>query len=400
MTFCILPLRSQETTTKKITSIEITGLKRTKPHVAQYPLEIFLGRDGSTLDLDEVKAVVVETGNLEPKTIELIETEEGMVLHVTVNEKWTIFPFPFFMATSGETNFGLFLTDFNFLGLRDQAALGGMYGTSRWMAMAMYNHTPDRKGRPGWSTFFSYNRGDQTDTDREEVVHRRYSSVRIRSAIGLQYPLTDFLSGGASISYTGISLYENEKDFNPPENDAVHVGFSPRLSLQSKSDWDGIFLSRQILSLEYGFYYGISGSSYHQAGISGVFERSVIPGFRFYARSGAVWKSTENPLFEDGPSRAQVDILPRNFSARNYAGFSAGFEKSIFTIRWGTLSILSSWQFAFSQGSIPGLEFDNGPSGGLRFYLSRLALPAMGFTFAYNMNTRLYQFAINAGASL
>ena len=403
------PLWPQETTgsealTGVITSIEISGLRRTRPHIAQYPLERFLGREASGLDLNEVYAAIMDMGTLEPLAVELIETEDGIALHVTVGEKWSIFPVPLIMADSGESNFGLFFADLNAFGLRNQIALGGMYGTSGWMGMAMYQHNPSRQGLPGWNSFFMFNRRENEDSDRNKTIHRRYSLEQFRISSGLNYAFNELLSGSASLSFANISLRENPDTLNPPENGAMVLGINPGISLRN-SNWDGIFLSQQSISLQYSYNHILSGSYYHQAEFRFIYEQPLVPGFRLNLRSGAIWKSSVDPdaeygidtLFEESPQRAQVDILPNNFSARHYAGFSIGLEKHIFSLSWGTLSGLGSWQSVFSQGPISGFQFDHGPSGGIRFYLTRVALPAMGLGLAYNINSGLFQFAFSLG---
>ena len=399
LTLCIQQLHSQEINNHEIKTIEITGLTRTKPHIARYPLEVFLGRDGSALDLNEVEAVIRGTGVLEPKEIELVEYEDGMILHIIVEEKWSIFPFPMFMAVSGERIMGLYLVDTNFLGILDQAAIGGMYGTAGWSIMAFYNHTPNKRGVPGWNSFFSYNRSSIEDTDRYSTVHRRYSSDQLRFSFGLQYALTHYLSAGASVSYTNVTLNDISNAVAPPDKGAMLIGFSPNISLRSGS-WDGVFLSQQSVSLTYSYNHAVSGSPYHQAGIRAVYEQSIVRGLRLCIRSGLSWNTTSSPLFEDSPSSANVDILPRGFAALKYAGLSAGLEKHLFTMRWGTLSISGSWQAVISEGSISDFAFDHGPYGAVRFYLSRVALPAMGLGMAYNMNTRKTQFGFSIGMSL
>jgi len=365
--------------------------------------------------MNEVYAAIKDTGILEPLEVALVrsidgtidgtidETTDGTILQVTVQEKWSIFPVPMVMASNGEFNFGLFFMDSNALGIRDQMVLGGMYGSSRLMGIAMYNHTPNRKGPPGWNTFFMYGRQENEDSDRDEIIHRRYSVDTLRLSLGLSYPFTDHLSGSLGLSFSDINLRENEDDLNPPEKGVRLLGISPGISLRS-SDWDGILLSQRSISVRYGYDVELSGSSFHQAEFRGIYERSIVPGFRLSLRSGAIWNSSGDPdtapLFEEGPQRAQVDILPRKFSARHYAGISAGLEKYVFKASWGTLSVLGSWQSVFSQGPISGFEFNHGPSGGIRFYLSRVALPAMGIGLAYNLNSGLFQFAFSIGMEM
>jgi len=381
-----------------ITSIEIGGLKRTKPHIARYPLEQFLGRDAETLDLNEVHAAVKDTGVLEPVTVELAETEDGLALRVNVQEKWSFFPVPLVMGGSGEANYGLFLADTNAFGLRDQAAVGGIYGSSGLMAVALYNHTPNRKGSAGWNTAFMYNRQENEDVDSNEHLHRRYTADKFRFSLGLYYPFTGLISGSASLSYANVILRDSDDAINQPEGSVAHIIFSPGFALRSSS-WDGYLLSQRTLSLGYTYNFALAGASFHEVHFRGVYEQSLIPGFRVNVRSGAVWESGSDPLFEDGPNRAQVDILPWKFSARHYAGFSAGLEKYLLKTKWGTLSALGSWQCVFSQGPLSDnkVEFNHGPSGGIRFYLSRIAIPALGMGLAYNMTTGIYQFSFSVG---
>jgi hypothetical protein len=397
LVICIPCVSAQES----ITSIEVTGLKRTKPHIARYPLEQFLGQDAETLDFNDVMAAVKDTGVLEPVKVELEETAGGFILRVEVEEKWSFFPFPLVIGGSGGNTFGLFLADTNAFGIRDQAAVGAMYGSSGFLAVAFYNHTPNRKGMPGWTSLFIYNRHEREDADRNEKIHRRYSADELDFSFRLNYPFTDHITGSTGLSFSGTSLRESADALNQPEG-ALLIGFSPGFSLRYSS-WDGYRLSQRSLSLGYTYNLAISGSSFHQGEFRGIYEQSFIPGFRINLQSGGVWKFSAdgdlNPLYEEGPHRAQVDILPRKSSARQYAGFSAGLEKYLVKIKWGTLSVRGSWQCVIAQGPLSDeeAEFSHGPSGGLSFYLSRLAIPALGIGLAYNVSTGIYQFSFNIG---
>jgi len=381
-----------------ITSIEISGLKRTKRHVAMYPLEPFLGREAETLDLNEVHAAIKSTGILESKTIELVKQESGIVLQVSIEEKWSFFPVPLIMGGSGDTSYGLFLADTNAFGLRDQAAIGGIYSASAIMGMALYNHTPNRKNSFGWNTSFTYNRQENEEVDSKEILRRLYSTEMFRFSLGLYYPFTGTMNGSISSSFTKIILNDNKAAINEPESGVSVLTFTPGLSWRY-SHWDGYLLSQKTASLEYAFNYVFEGTSFHKVSFRAVYEQSIIPGFRFGLKSGAVLNSASDPLFEDDPHRAQVDILPMKYSALHYAGFSAGLEKYLVKFAWGTLSLLGSWQCVFSQGPISDnkVEFNHGPFGGIRFYLSRIAIPAVGAGFAYNMTTGIYQFSFSVG---
>ena len=386
----------------KITSIEIKGLKRTKTHAAKYALEKFLGMERANLDLNDVRAAVKDSRILEPVDVELVETPDGLLLRITVVEKWAFFPFPVVMASSSDWDAGLFLADTNAFGLMDMTAAGAVYGNTGWSAMMVYIHTPNRKRQPGWNTFFMYDMREFEDHDREERILRRYSAGKLIASMGLSYPLAGNLSANAAFSYTDISLKNDNRSIDPPAEGAKLLGFSPGLSFNS-SRWDGYLLSQRNASLSYSFNLALAGSSYHQLEFRGIFEQPLAPGFRFNLRSGVIWKSVAgsgtSPLFEEGPYNSQVDILPRRFSALRYAGISAGLEKYIIKLPFGTLSVTGSWQYVASHRPDSGFEFNQGPAGGLSFYLSRLALPAFGAVMAYNMNSQRFQFGFNMGMS-
>jgi hypothetical protein len=379
-----------------IVSVEVIGLRRTKPHIAEYPLEKFIGRDAETLDLNEVYSTVKDMGVLEPLSARVVEQDGAVVLQVTVEEKWSFFPMPVFMVSSGELSYGLFLADTNAFGLRDQLALGGMYGGGSWLTVAMYNATPDRKGLPGMNAVLMYSRGEHLDLDAEQYLLRRYSADQILATLGMYYPAGEYLTFSASVSFTGIFLGDNPSPLRAPTEGAYMLGFAPEISVHD-SDWDGFLHSQQGASLGYTFHLGLKGSSYHTLRLSGTYEKSLIPGFRMNLRSGIILNPGAESLFEIGPRQAKIDILPPNFSARSIMGISLGFEKHLLRFKQGTLSVLASWQAAYSRGPLTGNEFDHGPVGGMRFYLSRLAIPAMDLGMAYNMSTGLPQFSFNAG---
>jgi len=381
-------------TSETITSIEIIGLKRTKPHIVNYSMEKYLGVKRSDFDENDVFLTIKNLSVLEPVSAELIENPQGLILRITVEEKWSIFPFPLVLATSDETMFGLFLYDANAFGVRDTAVVGGAYSSSGWTAIAMYMFTPDRQGIPGWQGVFMYNNQERKNVDRDDIKYRLYSVDRFYFSLGVNYTFAEIFTCSFSAGYTDITLKENINDFNPPPKGASLVAFSPRISF-NKSSWDGFFVSQRGLTLGYSYNLVISGESFHEVEYRLTFEQPLVPGFRLNIRSRGIWKSTSSALFEEDPQ--PVHILPKNYSALNYSGLQIGLEKHIYRNRFGILSIQGSWQGVFTYNDAIGVSFDHGPSGGMVFYLSRVALPAIGLNYAYNMVSGLYQFSFTIG---
>ncbi|MDR1352935.1 MAG: hypothetical protein LBK05_06600 [Treponema sp.] len=379
----------------------MAGLKRTKPHVAEQPLRKFIGMDADSINTEDVYAAILATGILTP--VEVFFADDpggpGKILAVAVEEKWTFFPLPIVIASQDTTSFGLALMDSNAFGLNDKLILAGMYSlTGSWTATAMYMATPDRDHGIGWQIMGFYSDKDRVDTDQEKSVIRQFNMSSAGGGLGINYSFNSFLTAGISAGVQKHMLRETGDPVAMPEQGLLVLGIVPSISLR-RIEWDGYFLSEQGVSVNYTCNIVFDAPLFHSVSLGGAFAKSIVPGFRVDIRTGVIYAPQAPALVESSPSAARVDILPSTFSARNYAGISAGLEKHLFKFGFGTLSAAASYQVLWSQGPILGRQFDHGPAGGIRLYLSRIALPAMGLGAAYNVRTGLFQGTFTVGMS-
>jgi outer membrane protein assembly factor BamA len=383
-----------------ITSVQVSGIERTQPHVAEYPLKKFIGQEASTLDHDAVKAAVMDTGILEPLTVEVLPDPGGndYILKVTVEEKWPIIPIPMFEASSDGMSAGLIVLDSNAFGLGDQLALGGAYG-SGWTALGKYTHTPSQDGVPGWNIAGMYSREERRDADQEDEDLRRFKLDTLIASLGLSYSLTDSLDASIDAAFHDRVIRGGGDPLNVPGDDARAITLTPALSLETSS-WDGYLLSRKNAKLEYVRTAGIDSPSFHTTTLEVIFEQPIVPGFRVNFEGGLHYSPGATELFETDPSAAKVNILPDGFSARSYAGASIGLEKYLYKFSWGTLSLVGAYQAVWSEGPILEDEFDQGAAGFLRLYLSKLALPAVSLGVVRNFSSDYTRVVFNLGISL
>lgn len=380
-----------------ISSLSITGLKRTKLSTAERPLRKFIGRQINQVNADEVRAAVMDTRVLEPLSVEI----KGQVLSVTVREKWSIFPVPVFMASSEGIMAGLAFYDANAFGLSDNFILAGLYNAGSWTAAAGYIHSSPEGHIPGWTGVASFTRDERHDRNQNNKDLRRFKVDAISVITGLDFPLlkdTDLLSASVLASFNDKNIRKSEKTLNAPDEDLRLFGTGTELAVK-KSSWDGYLLSQEAASLRYFYRTAFNGFSFQSVRFRGVWEKSLVPGFRLNIRTGLVYEPEAPVLFESPPSTAQVAILPRDFSARNYTGVSAGLEKYIFKVSAGTLSVAAAYQAVYSRGSILGDSLDHGCLGMLSFYLSRLAIPALGMGITYNVKKNYLQGSFAVGMS-
>ncbi|MDR1931946.1 MAG: hypothetical protein LBQ57_03880 [Spirochaetales bacterium] len=383
-----------------VTEISISGLERTRDHVARYHLKKFIGREAAGLDFDEVKAAVLDTGMLEPLSVELEAKPggEGYILKVTVEEKWAIIPLPMFNYSSDSLTAGGIIVDTNAFGLGDTFAIGGTYMTEGWNVLALYEHKPSQDYVPGWEFGGLYSREERRDTNQKDEDIRRFKLDAIIASFGLSYALSDNLTASIAFLFQQGTLLDSGDPLLAPADDARAMGLSPALSWE-ESSWDGYLLSRRNATLKYDWTAGIDFPSFYAVSLEAIYEKSLIPGFRLNLQSGIVYSPNATVFFEKDPSAALVDILPDTFAARSYAGLSLGLEKYLYRFSWGTLSLLTAYQAVWSEGSILGEELDQGAAGFLRLYLSKIALPALGIGMAYNVSSGYRRMVISLGIS-
>jgi hypothetical protein len=401
--FFPLPLHPQSAA-GPITAIHIGGLKRTKVAVAEKPLRRFIGRNAAALDFNEVRAVVLDTGILEPLSVEVVEAEKGNILSVEVREKWAIFPVPVFFAGSGGMMAGAAFYDANAFGLNDKMAVMGAYQTNGWIVTTMYIHNPAEDFSAGWRAAVRFVQEEREDVNQKDETIRRFTVDSITASGALLYRFTTLTGGALHFTYTGHILEPRGDLRRSPAEGSQTFGIGPELMIR-ESSWDGYLLSERSAAVQYRYSAGVNASgidspSFHSLSFRGILEQSIVPGLRVNARSGLLWEPLVPVLSESSPDAAEVGILPRAFSARHYAGLSLGLEKYLFKISHGSLAILTAWQMVYSHGSILGNQFDYGVSGAFSFYLSKLAIPAIGVGFAYNIPADFFQFSFSMGVSM
>jgi hypothetical protein len=397
---CSQELQTNSRNEKPITSISVSGLTRTKLHVIEKPLQKFIGYDALNIDINEVIAILKSTGIVEPLTVGIEDDQDGngKVLVVSVREKWSVFPIPFFGINSGGWSVGGAFMDTNAFGLKDTMMVMGTYGTGGWMANIMYINTPDSVGDFGWNLMGMFFFQDKENTDqRDERVLRRFNSMSINPSIGLSYKLTELITPNMSISYRNVMLRDTESPINAPQDGVQAISLSPGIVFHNDT-WDGYFLNGIDASLKYNYTIVLDDDNVHALSLNAALNHSIIPGFRFMAKSGIVFATfSASPFFESSPVNAAVSILPQKYSAVDLVGMSFGLEKFLFKFELGSVSVSAAYQALYSYGALLHRQFDHGAVVMMQMYFSKVAIPGMGLGAAYNVDKNVWQFAFNIG---
>jgi hypothetical protein len=234
-----------------ITSVSVPGLRRTKPHIIERPLQKYIGMDAESIDINEVFALVKSAGILEPLSVEILDDQggNGKTLAVTVRDKWSIFPIPIFGIHSGGWSAGGVVVDANAFGINDTMMAMGLFGGGDIATSVMYINSPDDIGKFGWNVmgFFALQENESTDQTGKQVL-RRYNSMSIHPLVGLSYLLSGHIVPSLSFSYQYVALREAENPISEPKSGVQGITVSPGVNIHNTSTWDGYFLRSRTCS--------------------------------------------------------------------------------------------------------------------------------------------------------
>ena len=371
-----------------ITDIQIQGLRRTKPEVLLEKLEKFKGTDSSSFDKKKLEAELEKT-----QLFSLADaTVSGSTLHITVEEKFSLLPIPFAYLSSDSWGGGLVVMDNNAFGIMDQAAAGGFITSSGWRVLAGYSHVQKEHSPFGWSV--SANGGKSRTRVREDDgdLLLTYDSRVFGASAGLNKRLAPWLK--ASVS-SGVNICDVE-DSNPASELVIPLTASLTASTAS---WDGTFLNTTYITTSATYNFSQWHDNYCTLAAKAGLQQHLVQRLRLIAQAGAYHSPDVPVVFAPTQSAAQVCIISSACRASTLAGAGAGFEWGIAQTRFGVPSLYAQYQVLWADTALSDETWGHGPVAGFKFYLKKIAFPAVDIYAAYNVKTGLYRTSAGAGFS-
>ncbi len=371
-----------------ITDIQIQGLRRTKPEVLLEKLEKFKGMDASTFDKKKLEAELEKT-----QLFSLADASvSGSTLHITVDEKFSLLPIPFAYLSSDSWGGGLVVLDNNAFGIMDQAAAGGFISSSGWRVLAGYSHIQKEHAPFGWSV--SANGGKSRNRVREDDgdLLLTYDSQVFGASAGINKRLTPWLKGSFS---SGVNLCDVE-DSAPASELVIPLTVSLTASTAS---WDGTFLNTIYLTTSATYNYSHWHDNYCTLAAKAGWEQHLVQRLRLIAQAGLYHSPDVPVVFAPNQSAVQVCILNNACRASTMAGAGAGFEWGIVQTRLGVPSLYAQYQVIWADTLLSDEAWGHGPVAGFKFYLKKIAFPAVDIFASYNVKTGLFRTSAGAGFS-
>ena len=371
-----------------ITDIQIQGLKRTKPYILMERLEKFKGIDSAKFDNKKLEAELQKTQLFSS----IKASVAGSVIQVAVEEKLALLPIPYAYASSDSWSGGLVVMDSNAFGIMDQAAVGGFLSSSGWNAMASYSHIQRRQAPFGWNLSAYGGKSKSSVRDEDGYLLLSYENQTFGASAGLNKRLSPWLRGSIS---TGINICDVEE--NRPSSEFI-IPFTASITA-STSKWNGTFLDSIYLTTSATYSCSVWHDNYCTLAVKAGWEQHLVQRLRLIAQAGAYYSPDVPVVFAKNQGAAQVSLFSGGCRATSMAGAGAGLEWGITQTRLGVPSLYAQYQVLWANTVFSGETWGHGPLVGFKFYLQKVAFPAVDIFSSYNVKTGHLRTSAGAGFS-
>lgn len=363
---------------KVIRSITISGLKRTRESVIYNILEVEEGDKFSLFNEEVFKQDILKTGILKPGKIIYHENENYIDIIIEIQEKWTLLPIPIVSISGASQSYRFVIMEQNFLGLRKMLFINTGYSTQDGLTGGIMYRDIDILPNDLYlfvSGFFNNNRDKfYVHTLGNIGIGKEIDKFGLSSFLKYDHFLFDSSDQNQFISNSLIITY---KDIY--YTSTMQTGTS--LSLTLTPGWD-IHESTMYVNLN-------SSISYRKKILKKLYLSGRLSSQHFDSpilleRS---WGGSDN-------SRTLIPVI-----CDQYIGGSALLEYTFLNLGWGVISSYIQYELGGYQHNSDNWSMYTGPGAGLRLYLKKIAIPAVGLDVAYNTLNNKFLFTFAMGMS-
>ena len=405
---------------RTVSKINFNGLKKTKDSYLQPKYKKYIGKTKAEIDLHDLETELQGEGIFETISIQFSDSNSAneTSLEIDVTEKITFIPLPFMMYSSSGIIAGAMVMDTNAFGVKDTLMLGGFYASTSITGMGMFAIPAIERVHPGMQIFTSVSKNYPKVKDIHDEKVLEFDNFAIDSTMSVFNKLGRFNTLGLAFAFKYLKN-DSEDSFDSIGSATIaSAGLTYSISM---SDWNGFFMSTHSMNITSMFskYFGTedeseltSVSQTHSLSCS-VQQPVFSPKVRFCAGlSGAFTKALDGKSAHIAEAKkrasAGVTILSGDFKTDAIFGGTLGFEAALLTFKFGLISAFANYEFVWADDFSEKISFSNfrdlhfcqGPSAGMRLYLSKIALPALSMAISYNASERYWQYAFSVGMSI
>jgi outer membrane protein assembly factor BamA len=398
-----LPVGSDPLVLKEI---NIQGLTKTRESTVLSLTGLQIGQEINEDSLDQIRQNLLEPGIFR-STMDISLTDEGDgtgSVNLVLEDRWTFIPLPVGFVSSDSWMAGAVLIESNLLGLNQTVVAGAFAAPDKVFGFSAWNN-PRFLGSPyrlslGGNFFF----GDKeyVGADGETVLAGlNGQEVSLSAGLGRSY------AGGFSWRADSGGQYLASRDgFGA----LVHVAEDGQFFWKSAVgiSWEnirytGLFTQGPSLRTEVEYLKDTAGPD-SQIKLSGrATSNFLLPRDILLRFAGTEAYSPDllpvSPL-ETGGMEGSRAYSSGDLAARSYLNGAATLEIPLYRPGWGSLTLP-----VFYEGGLVNSAFDqetvryHGPGFGLRIYLDKVAIPALGADFVWDLENRRFKVNVALGGT-
>jgi outer membrane protein assembly factor BamA len=368
--------------------VKFDGLKRTKPQHLRSLLDECLEEQG-VHRLAAVDQAELDQCLMNSELFSAVSSSIDDVISVTVKERWTLIPLPYFRSQEDSTSVGAFLMESNFLGRGQLLVLGATFG-SLGNSYFFVHRDPSVAGT-NWISRLMYiqDQGDIFLYEGDEKAGGYYQKEKTFS-IAPGYEFTPSLEGNLILGYTDRDFDDAESFGTVPE--PYHF-WSAGIGLElDRTDFKFYFREGHKVELEILHQFARSGDGdpapswqfrwdWHRTLIG----RNVA---KLNVESVGIGSDSVVDSFKVGGHKALRGVQDKGLWAQYLAGAVLDYHLPLREGRFGTWAAGPFLSYALYRP--PGGLDANGWQDtvaygvGLFYYLRKIAFPGIGIIVGKN----------------
>lgn len=378
----------------RIGEIEISGNTRTRDRTILRIGRVETGEILAPGTITRLEDNLVKSGLFARSTVEVEAMPDRTVrLAIEVEEKWTLLPIPVFFSDGDSIMGGVVVIESNLAGTAKQLISGVMGGTDGLSGFAVY--VDPALLQSSWKITVSGGAGTQEeeiDTPEGDFAYL-IQGESLSASFGLGYAFDERLEIGGRVRV---------QDYIADTIDGISLPADTYLEQQVGllGRWDttrpyGALLRGFDLNLESAFLFQ-SAEVIHR-GTAAWFAPTIVgQRLRLLLQGGY----GEKPFYLEDPVSGRDGFRTLPFgkaTADDYFSVSAGYDVPVLEQSWGALVLTGFYELGWYSASYVGSYLFQGPGGGFRVYLQKVAVPALGLDMAYNLESDALVFSVALG---
>jgi len=383
-----------------IAGIRFVGLERTRPAVVSQWIDCAAGEPLSRCDLVAIHERLNRLAIFSAIDVSLAEQPAGVDVVLRFEEKWTLYPVPMIWYFPGTEVVGLILAEANLFGANKGLAVGGIYSNRGWYTIAAYND-PNIAFTSLWGDVHAFMGSGLVEDDAPDgSIEQSFDMARLDVEYSIGLTLWDRLSP----TWTGA--------FRWADVETVHVpGAEPATSatvavqgvqlIYSDRRYRGFYDEGMRLSAEvqHAFPLDHASPSYDDAILDAKVGFAAPLGGSLEAAAHAFFGAMPVVFEERLGGLDGSRTLPGGglIAADRYASLTLAYQVPLVSAPVGTLTgVVFGEAGRYVRNSAP-TESYGGPGAGLRFYLERVSIPAVGLDVGYEVESHQLGFSVVVG---